>query len=374
MIQQLRWKIKKLYHTFRLYGFNRAYVKLYGRTRSSFLPKLPLSFSSPEKIVGIVGCGQFSTSTIGFFLKKNKGNIIAGCFDIDSKQSQSFASYYRCRQCNSIDELLAIQGLQVVYIASNHSTHTPYAIKALNLQKIVFVEKPLSTSFGQLQDLLNTIQVNSLSKIYIGYNRPHSPAIKELNNFIRPCIGPLTLSCFITGHKIGPDHWYRAPEEGLRICGNLGHWLDLSVHLLWIKPTKPRFFKITASVSNNSEPDDNLSLSMISDLGDLIVITLTSRDEPFEGINETINLQCDEVICKIDDFRKMTIWKGNECHHYRYFRKNVGHERSILQPFETPYRIWSEVEVSTRLMLTIMEMIYSKKSNFVFDITDPDLI
>jgi hypothetical protein len=96
---------------------------------------------------------------------------------------------------------------------------------------------------------------------------------------------------------------------------------------------------------------------MISEAGDLISIVLTSRSEPFEGINETINVQGSGIIAKIDDFRDVQIWHEEQYDRRRFSWKDVGHERAILQPFDGSQRAWDEVRASTLLMLALLDMV-----------------
>lgn len=100
------------------------------------------------------------------------------------------------------------------------------------------------------------------------------------------------------------DHWYRLPEEGTRVCGNIGHWIDLAVHLMKTRGRIPEKFIISISYSDVKDFDDNISITITTNLRDLINIILTARSEPLEGVNETINFQCGNLIAKIDDFRK----------------------------------------------------------------------
>jgi len=165
---------------------------------------------------------------------------------------------------------------------------------------------------------------------------------------------------------IAADHWYRAPDEGTRICGNVGHWIDLAVHILsWGEC--PDKWVIQIAYSSESARDDDLSISLTSSRGDLIVIVLTSRNDPFEGINETINFQQGDVICKIDDFRSNTIWKGKSLFKSKYWPKDVGHDSALSQPFEQEEnRKWSEIVESTLLMLHISEMVKNGDRDSVF--------
>jgi hypothetical protein len=96
-------------------------------------------------------------------------------------------------------------------------------------------------------------------------------------------------------------------------------------------------------------------------------MTFTSRSEPFEGVNETINFQHNDLIAKIDDFRTTKIWKNSLYEKHSHWPKNNGHKASVLQPFvSTQRREWDEIEYSARLMLHIEEMVISRTTNKIF--------
>ncbi|MBB6458900.1 Gfo/Idh/MocA family oxidoreductase [Flammeovirga kamogawensis] len=325
-----------------------------------------MRFIRKDKNIGIIGSGQFAFATIGFFLKKYKGNIINENYDIDHNNSTTFSNYYESKPSIDVNDLISNPVNNLIYIVSNHYSHTPYAIQCLKRNKNIYIEKPISVTYLQLVELKQHL-LKSNSNIYCGYNRPHSPAIKEIHSKIISGNQPITLNCFIIGHKIDKEHWYRNKNEGTRICGNVGHWLDLSIHLL-VKRQLPNKFQFHLISSNQNEKDDNSSIILTSDLGDLINITLSSREEPFEGINETINFQQGDIIAKIDDFRRMTIWESSKVITRRYFRKDVGHKNAILQPFRESKRDWKEVELSTLIMIRLTEMIYKNLNSYTFDI------
>lgn len=304
----------------------------------------------------MIGCGQFAFASIGYFVNRSFGNRFRTCFDASPDVARSFANYFGVEVVStSAQDAISDRSVRYVYIASNHASHTPYAVEALRLNKVVYIEKPVAVSLNQLSELTQAIR-SSEGMIHAGYNRPHSGAIRRLRSWCPDVDSPLTISCFISGHVLGPDHWYRKPEEGTRICGNVGHWLDLAVHLLlWGK--LPDRWEIVLSWSNHESRDDDLSITLTSNRGDLVNIVLTARCEPFEGINETINIQWGKTIAKIDDFQRMTVWREHRIKRYRFWPKDVGHERAILQPFNGYSRSWHEIELSTLLMLYVKEMV-----------------
>lgn len=360
---------KKLFRFVTVYGLRRAIVKAFGRIRSPYSRRL--YFGRPRLSVSFIGAGQFSFSTLCFFVALDRGKVFLDVYDVDEQVSDSLRHYYGFVSSEeSVGKLLANQNLQRLFIVSNHASHTDYAVKAMRAGvKNLHIEKPISTTYEQFVTLLATKRKNGAT-LYAGYNRPYSAAIRKLKERVvgRDYGGGMSLNCFVSGHLIPAEHWYRQPEEGTRICGNMGHWLDLAVHMLsWRK--LPESFKLQISYSDTNTPDDNLIINISTDLGDIISLTLTARSEPFEGINESINFQYHNVIAKIDDFRRMTVWEGPQLDKYRYFPKDVGHRLAATQVFrdEKVNRPWEEVIVSTLLMLFITDMVREQKSvgNFI---------
>ncbi|MCE4538157.1 Gfo/Idh/MocA family oxidoreductase [Pelomonas sp. P7] len=360
--------LRKFVRFIAIYGLGRSLFKAAGRLRIG-LPTFALRRPAPD--IGLIGCGQFAFATIGYFIHSTFGSRILACYDVDPRAQQSLARAQRVRSTPaSINELLTDPRLRTIYIASNHASHADYAVLALQAGLQVYVEKPIAVTEEQLVRLLRACR-GAEGRIFAGYNRPFSSAVRHLRSVMPvDSNGGFTLSCFISGHQLGAEHWYRRPEEGTRICGNVGHWLDLMVHVLSWRGMPDRM-DVSLSWADADEPDDNVSITITSDRGDLFTVTLTSRCEPFEGINETINLQHGETIAKIDDFRHLTIWRGSHVQRKRFWPKDVGHRLAILQPFQRQAaRAWEEVVLSTLLMLRITDMVRARERLATFSFSE----
>lgn len=360
-------RLRKLLRFVAIYGPSRTFFKVAGRLRFR-----PSGWSRARtRDIGLIGCGQFAFATIGYFLQRSFGPRIAVCFDTDHEAARSLAGALRVPHIASdASTLLATPGLRTVYIASNHASHADYAVRALGQGLDVYVEKPIAVTHAQLVNLLRA-QRSARGRLFAGYNRPFSAAVRRLRALTPiDSAGGITLQCFVVGHQLGPDHWYRRPDEGTRVCGNVGHWLDLLVHMLAWRGLPDRL-QISITAAADSEPDDNVCIAIRSDRADLFSVTLTSRSEPFEGINETINFQHGQTNCKIDDFRRMKVWQGARVSTHRFWPKDVGHGRAILQPFfSCEGRDWHEVELSTLLMLHVTEMVRRGAQQSVFSFTE----
>ncbi len=369
----MRKGILKVVRFIKIYGIFRTLTKVVGRLRPRFkfwlILKFP-SYSTKGKKVGLVGCGHHAFSSIAYYLTTSTNCKIVFALDIDAKASSSLAYAY-----NTIDmgdtydpSKIGNSAPDIVYISSNHASHTQYATQFLECGCDVFIEKPISINTKQINMLSNAIAKTN-QNIYVGYNRPNSPSIKIVkDNFIDNGT-PFTLSCFVSGHFIPEDHWYRDPSEGTRIVSNLGHWIDLSVHILSWSSTLFEYVDITISYSDISMPSDNIAVSIVSSNHDLINITFTSRGEPFEGVSEMINFQKDDLNVQIDDYRTTKIWKESYYKKYSHWPKNNGHKSTVLQPFgSVTKRQWNEIELSTRLMLHVEKMVTSNTTQSRFSL------
>lgn len=361
---------RKLWRFVTIYGVRRALFKAAGRLRGGRALWLGVR-ARAKRDIGVIGCGQFAFATIGYVIATRFGLRFRAVYDPDLRALSTFASFYGAEALESGAGVISAPGTRVVYVASNHASHAEYAIQALAAGHDVYCEKPLAVE-EQSFDRLLAARAIARGRLFAGYNRPFSAAIRDLRERCCKIKGPLTLSCVIQGHVLGPDHWYRRPDEGTRICGNVGHWLDLMVHIRsW--NGLPRQWRIDCAWSNDDFRDDDLTIVLTNTAGDLVTITLTARSEPFEGIAEMIVLQWGDVAATIDDFRAMTLQIGPRRIRRRYWPKDVGHVAAILQPFASSARDFKEVERSTRLILAIADMVRrgTRSRTFVFDEASP---
>ena len=363
-------KAKKVFKYVYMYGASRTLIKVKGQYHMQKVFDSPPKQATKDdkKVVGIVGCGNHAFTDIAYFLRKNRGNIIGSSMDIDENKAISLAKEYDAYHYSTdVSNMLDDENIKLIYIVSNHATHTPYAIEALKKGKDVFIEKPISINMKQYVDLVRTVR-SSKNSVYTGYNRPFSPAVKSIKEYMTE--SSITLNCFIMGHKLPSDHWYRKPSEGSRVVGNLGHWIDLSTHLLMSREKTPTYFELTLISANKKHKDDDFVLNIKTDLDDLIVLTFSTRSDPFEGVMENISFQNEKIIANIEDFRKMTIWNKNKKIVKRFVPKDAGHEASVLQPFSKNKRDWRELEWSTFIMLRVEEMLQNNVKETSFNIED----
>ena len=352
--------IKKTYRFLKIYSLTRTITKIVARLRLKFPLWIFLFFPRyfrRGKTVGLIGCGHHTFSSLAFYLSTSTNFKIIWAYDINKKASDLLKYAYKIKTINN--KLEYFKNPDIVYIASNHSSHTQYAINYIKKGCDVYVEKPISINLEQFKQLCKVVE-SSNSNFYVGYNRPHSAAIKLLSSYTEKNT-PFTLNCYVIGHVLEKNHWYRKKSEGSRIVSNLGHWIDLFVHINYWSNKFHSFIDIKISYSDIETPSENISISIITPRKDLISIVFSTRNEPYEGVTETINFQCGNINAKIDDFRKIEIWKNDIYISKKYYPKDNGHKLASKQPNFDKIRNWDEIKTSTKVMLYIEEMVQNKK-------------
>jgi hypothetical protein len=141
---------------------------------------------------------------------------------------QNFGAFlWVSRVVESADILLQNPAVRLVYIASNHASHTAYAIEALQRSVDVFVEKPLCTQWKDLQALEEAIEgaargLDRLQPAVFG----GCCSLAEKN---RRAAYTAQLVCYIHGHHIPQGHWYRHRKKARASVEMQGTgWISLS--------------------------------------------------------------------------------------------------------------------------------------------------
>ncbi|PHR52755.1 MAG: hypothetical protein COA47_17590, partial [Robiginitomaculum sp.] len=173
----LKFRLLKVWKYLWLFGFTRTLnkVKAAYHMKKKFDQLPTINGGNRKGHVGIIGSGNFSFSTIAFYLRKNYGSVVSGVMDVNINRAASLCESYKGNYyTDNARTILEDENIDLVYIASNHATHAEYAIEALNNNKSVHIEKPPVVSDDQLSRLCDAMKT-SKGSVGLGYNRPQSP-------------------------------------------------------------------------------------------------------------------------------------------------------------------------------------------------------
>lgn len=329
----LAYKLRKALRYTRLYGPQRTWNKVKSQYRMNRRPAdLPAQPSPPRQggHVGILGCGNFAYSNIAYYLRRNYGNVVRGAMDLDLSHAAALYADFGARYyTDDAERVLADPEIDLVYIASNHASHAPYAVAALNAGKAVHVEKPHCVDEPQLRELCRAMN-DSGRPVSLGFNRPHSAFGRHIRRHLAAESGAAMMSWFIAGHAIDPDHWYFHEREGGRVLGNLCHWTDFVYQM--VAPEDR--FPIVITPTRSQRSDCDIAVTYLFGDGTIAAITFSAKGHTFEGVRERFAAHRGNTLIALDDFHSLQV-EVNEVKKVRKpaFRDH-GHERRIKSSYE----------------------------------------
>lgn len=99
-----------------------------------------------------IGNGNIAYSTANSILKGN--HQITAVYGRNKEKVTSFAEKYDAQPYDNIDDMLRSNDFDGVYIATPHTSHVEYAIKALDMHIPVLCEKPVGVSLADVDVLI----------------------------------------------------------------------------------------------------------------------------------------------------------------------------------------------------------------------------
>ena len=187
----------------------------------------PAARTTAGKRVGIIGAGNFAQSTLipglaaaGFELK-----TIASA---TGRSAHAAQGKFGVDRLEGVDEAITASDVDIVAIATRHSTHAELARRALRAGKAVFVEKPPFLTADELDELRLALSETSLPLV-VGFNRRHAPRAIDLREQMRRPGRPFELFYRVNAGPLPDDHWLNDPSDGGgRLLGEGCHFIDFA--------------------------------------------------------------------------------------------------------------------------------------------------
>lgn len=134
--------------------------------------------------VSIIGCGYWGPNLVRNFYE-NPACRIKSCCDIDIKKVDKVLKKYPSIEGSDDFEEVIISGeTDAVVIATPAKTHYELARKALQSGKHVLVEKPLSFTSREAEELMEIAARKNLI-IMVGHTFEYNPAVRKLKDILK---------------------------------------------------------------------------------------------------------------------------------------------------------------------------------------------
>lgn len=212
-----------------------------------------------ELNVGFIGAGSFAQS---YLIPNVKSFGVSLDTVVTSKgiTSKNVGEKFGFNICSAdLKDVIGKKEINVVFIATPHSSHADLVIKSLNAQKSVFVEKPLAISEEDLQKVIEAKTSNNFS-LMVGFNRRFAPVCIELKSEFGNTGEPFVINIRVNAGFISKDHWTQIPEIGAgRIIGEMCHFIDLMQFITNSEPVKV-YADCIQTNNEKLKSDDNIAI------------------------------------------------------------------------------------------------------------------
>ena len=317
--------------------------------------------------IGVLGAGNFATTTLFPILKKIENINLIGIYTPGGLSACAAGRKFKFKYCASTEEeLLDNHELDAVLILTRHNLHAGQIIRAFKKGKHVFSEKPLCINENELSTIVREfLRNNKLNlKLMIGFNRRFAPMAIRLKEFFRNINEPLIATYRVNAGYIPLDHWVHDFDVGGgRIIGEVCHFVDFLTFIVGKLPIKI----YASSLPNNDRYFfDNVNIVIEFEEGSIgNIVYVANGNKAFP--KERVEVYGGGRVGILDNFRKLELI-GKKKEKIRAYLKPdkgyIGEWNAFIHSIKNngPLPIAFEQLVSTTLVtFKIMESIRTDK-------------
>lgn len=142
------------------------------------------SMIGTERItVGVIGCGYWGPNLLRNFAENEAARLLWIC-DLDSKRLDAMGRRYpAARTTRDYREMLKDPHLDAVVIVTPVATHYHFALEALQSGKHVLVEKPITSSSREAEELIEIAEARGLA-LMVDHTFIYTGAVRKIKEIV----------------------------------------------------------------------------------------------------------------------------------------------------------------------------------------------
>lgn len=318
------------------------------------------TYVAGKPVLGVIGAGNFTGSTI---LPKLKA---AGAQIISIASSKGLSGSIQAKK-HSIENsttdykgILADSEINTVLITTQHGSHAMFVSEAIESNKHVFVEKPLSTTWEGIERVEKALE-KSKGWVTVGFNRRFAPLALELKKRLSPA--PMNIIATMNAGFIPPEVWvHDLKAGGGRIIGEACHFIDLCTYFTGSKVVEVCMNAMGQDAQANT---DNASILLKYENGSNAVINYFSNGSKTYS-KERIEVHQQNSTLVLDNWRKLTSF-GVRGFRSKRTKQDKGHFNQFKQLLESvekasgPTIPWEEVLNTSKATLAAVDSLIQGK-------------
>ncbi|KAL4888963.1 hypothetical protein BDV59DRAFT_205679 [Aspergillus ambiguus] len=214
--------------------------------------------SATKLKIGCAGLGRMGKRhALNFLERTPRAELVAASSPDDSELewAKVHLAPYGVKLYKNYDDMLKHEGLEAVVVASATAVHAEQAIKAIEANKHVLCEKPLSTSVEISQTVLDAAAKKPQLKVMCGFSRRFDASYRDAySKMVSGALGEPSVLRSQTCDKLDPTGFFVAYAQ---FSG--GIFVDCSIHdidlTLWFFGQDSRVKSVSAVGITAVEPD-----------------------------------------------------------------------------------------------------------------------
>lgn len=306
------------------------------KTHRSSMEPLPLPQASPVETIdraamesspprsngaAIVGYGHYAKTIIEPNVRA-AGLDVSRVYELDPTQLAGETTDKL--SCTTASSLLQSEDYDIVFVAGYHHTHAKVAVQAIERGAAVAIEKPIVTTYGQLEAMRTALQEAPDARAYACFHKRHS----YFNQFIRRDLDlasnePLHYYCIVYEVPLPARHWYRWPNSQSRIVSNGCHWID---HFLYLND-----FAAVRQAHATRMANGDVSCSLELDNGASFNMLLTDEGSPRIGVQDHVEIRANGATIRIRNARRYSVERSGRVRRRRTQAKMASYETMYQQ-------------------------------------------
>ncbi len=294
------------------------------------------SFEGKKGVIGVVGAGNFTSSTILPKLKKLNADVkyIASSGGLSSTIMAK--RHGIANSTSDYKEILNDNNVDLVFITTQHNMHAAMVLECIKAEKSVFVEKPLALTSEELEAIVSEYNVQNVN-VSVGFNRRFAPLAKKMKKLLGNDNTPMNIVATMNAGFIPADVWVHDMEVGGgRIIGEACHYIDLCTYFAG---SRVKAVCMNAMGTNPEENTDNASILLKYENGTNAVINYFANGSKAYS-KERVEVYSQERTLIMDNWRKLKTFgfKGGNTSskqdkgHYNQFKELIEQQQKGGEP------------------------------------------
>jgi len=231
----------------------------------------PAPASEPSIGIGVIGAGSFAQKFLIPFAQA-QGPLLRVA-DARGMTAKSAGEKFKFRSFSAdAQDVLADPAVNTVFIATRHNSHGELVLRALEADKNVYVEKPLTIHEEELALIADAGRRHPSRRLQVGFNRRFAPLSRQARELFQGLSEPIVVNYRVNAGFIPKDSWIQTGEGGGRILGEVCHFIDFLQFMTGAEPARV-FAACVANANTKAQNQDNVAITCSFGNGSIGTIT-----------------------------------------------------------------------------------------------------